>query len=236
MASTRPPSGRFDPAIPAVVQMPPLPSPPACIHGVIDRLKKTPTRTRTTRSNTDSSSSSTHCTQTSSTGSRQHPSSDISAPLSTSTDATSLPPPSTISPDNPSLSRAITTLLRNPDNIPLNTILPLNLSECKIEVHVHVHSKERPSFPPLRNHPEQLKRKRDSSEEGGTSDASEASERHAKKMKFSHEGGFGRVGRGRRMGQRERNRAKNRENAVAADVRRRSMRNARNAGVEVWRR
>lgn len=224
MYSTILPYGHFNPTIRPVAQLPTPPSPPPSLRNIVDRLNKTPTRIRSTRStaNLRSCSTSSLFDNHSNTGAPTNESQQHSSSSSDTTTTSTIP----ATPDNHPLSQAI---IRALDTTPLNTTLPSHcISQCKVQVQVHIHIHPRPIAPTFPQR-EQLKRKRDSSEDEVMLDTCEISDRQAKKTKLSHDSGM--AGGGQGHGRRERGRGKNGENRREVCGMRRSLRSGREMRV-----
>lgn len=227
MYTTRPPSGHFNPSIPPTAQMPTPLSPPACLKAVIDRLNKTSSRTRPTGQNTNPRPLATFQDLQASRHNPQH---------HASSEHRSAIPALTATPNSPSLPQHAVKLIEN--HTQLSTILsPLDLSNSKVEIHIHVHPSILPSFRPLHFYSERLKRKRDDEEDEIMGDSPESLERRVKKIKLSHDAEVGNAGKRRGRG---RGRGKNGEGPRTRSARMRPERllrsmDSRGRGAESWR-
>ena len=187
MYATKPPSrASFNPRVPSLTRMP---SPPPSLRPLLERLNRTPSRARRTAPYIKSEPVETpviHNDDAERLIMASHrpltsQSDNDESSISSST--------STMASEGSALSQALVNMLNTPPTS--NTAPALDFRGCRVEIHFHVHPIMRPTFPPHFSQAERLKRKRESHDVDQVTEGEEVLERQVKKIKLSHDPGFG---------------------------------------------
>lgn len=183
MYSTKPPArASFNPQVPSLARMP---SPPFSIRHLLERLNRTPSRTRRTAPYIK-----TEPVETPSTHNNDEERLTVASDqllTSQSNNGENSTPCSTAAmvSDDSALSQALVNMLNLPSTS--NAAPALDFRGCRVEIHFHVHSIVRPAFPPRYFQAERLKRKRESHDVDQVNEGAEVLERQVKKIKLSQD-------------------------------------------------
>ena len=187
MYATKPPSrASFNPRVPSLTRMP---SPPPSLRPLLERLNRTPSQARRTAPYTKADpleTPSIHNDDAERLTVASH------RPLTSQSDNDESSIPSSTSKmasEGPALSQALANMLSTPSTS--NAAAALDFRGCRVEIHFHVHPIMRPTFPPHFSQAERLKRKRESHDVDQVTEGEEVLERQVKKIKLSHDPGFG---------------------------------------------
>jgi hypothetical protein len=157
-----------------------MPSPPAALRPLVNRLNRIPTRReRAIKAKPMSSPSR----PDSVFGQLAPASRQQSALQNTVTSGSNSSWISTDASDNSALSQALVNLLNTPPAT--NTTPLLHFQGCRVELHFHIHLTVRPASPPRYSRSDTLKRKRDA--RNVDAKGPEILERQVKRVKLSHD-------------------------------------------------
>jgi hypothetical protein len=173
MYSAKPPSR-------ATFHLTGMPSPPAALRPLVNRLNRTPThRERAIKAEPMSPPSRPDNTFGQlAPACHQQPAMQNTATSNSSWTSTE-------ASDNSALSQALVDLLNTPPAT--NTTPVLDFQGCRVEIHFHIHFTVRPAFPPRYSRSDTLKRKRDGRDVDEMAEGTEILERQVKRIKLSHD-------------------------------------------------
>ena len=183
MYATKPPSrSTFNPQVPSLAK---IPSPPLSLRPLLQRLNRTPSRTRRTAPYVKTEPVETPRIHNSDAEHLIVASQRPPASQSTNDEGSIPSSTSTMASHDSALSQALVNMINTPSNN--NTAPALDFRGCRVEIHFHMHPTVRPAFPHRYSQADRLKRKRESNDVDQVTEEEEVLERQVKKIKLSHD-------------------------------------------------